>query len=112
MQGKCAKLNQKFRVKELNYLRSKKGLINKLNKKLGKFVIDKEGLNDFARVAIEYLNLFFLYDLIAYYKSVNVLNKYQLEIRKIYESLANLDACISLASYLEETGNFYKSNIY
>jgi DNA mismatch repair ATPase MutS len=81
-------------------------LINRLNKKLGKSIIDKEGLNDFARVAIEYLNLFFLYDLIAYYKSVNVLNKFQLEIRKIYESLANLDACISLASYLEGIGTF------
>lgn len=100
------KVKSDIPVKELNYLRSKKGLINRLNKKLGKFVIDKEGLNDFARVVIEYLNLFFLYDLIAYYKSVNVLNKYQLEIRKIYESLANLDACISLASYLEELKSF------
>lgn len=93
-------------VKELDYLRSNKGIINKLNKKLGKFVIDKQGLNDFARAAIEYLNLFFLYDLIAYYRSVNVLNKYQPEIRKIYESLAGLDACISLASYLEGLKTF------
>jgi DNA mismatch repair ATPase MutS len=88
-------------VKELDYLRSKRGLINKLNKKLGKFVIDKQGLNDFASAAIEYLNLFFLYDLIAYYRSVNILNKYQSEVRKIYESIAGLDAWISAASYLE-----------
>ncbi len=94
-----------YPVKELEYLKSKRRLINKLSKRLGKFVIDKEGLNDFAKAAIEYLNLFFLYDLIAYYKSVNVLNKYQKEIRGIYESLASLDTYISIASYLEEHNN-------
>ena len=103
---KVCKVKSETPVKELNYLRSKKGLINRLNKKLGKFIIDKEGLNDFVRIGIEYLNFFFLYDLIAYYKSVNVLNKYQIEIRKIYESIANLDACISLASYLEGLETF------
>ena len=99
---KMCKVKSETRIKELEYLRRKKGLINKLSKKLGKFVIDKEGLNDFARAAIEYLNLFFLYDLIAYYKSVNVLNKYQNEIKGIYESLAGLDTYISIASYIEE----------
>jgi DNA mismatch repair ATPase MutS len=100
--SKTCKVKSEIPIKELNYLRNKKRLINKLSKKLGKFVIDKEGLNDFVRAAIEYLNLFFLYDLIAYYKSVNILNKYQKEIRGIYESLASLDTYISIASYVEE----------
>lgn len=100
------KIKSETSIKELDFLRSQKGLIKKINKKLGKFVIDKEGLNEVARVFIEYLNLFFLYDLIAYYKSVNILNKYQLEVRKIYESVASLDACISVASYLESIESF------
>ena len=100
------KLKSEIPIKDLNYLFSKRRLISRLNKKLGKFVIDKEGLNDFVRMAIEYLNLFLLYDLIAYYRSVNELNKYRREIRKIYESIGNLDACISLASYLEGLKTF------
>ncbi|MEN8194794.1 MAG: hypothetical protein ABFS12_18380 [Bacteroidota bacterium] len=101
-----SKIKSEFQIKELVFLKEQKGLIKKLNKKLGKFIIDKEGLNEIARVIIEYLNMFFLYDIIAYYKSVNILNKYQPEVRKIYESMANLDACISVASYLEDIETF------
>ncbi|MCK5456334.1 MAG: hypothetical protein KAI45_04350, partial [Melioribacteraceae bacterium] len=98
--SQISKIKSEYSIGEFEFLRKQKGLIKKLKKKLGKFVIDKDGLNDVARVIIEYLNMFFLYDLIAYYKSVNILNKYQLEVRKIYESVASLDACISVASYL------------
>ncbi len=104
--SQISKIKSEYSIGEFEFLRKQKGFIKKLKKKLGKFVIDKDGLNDVARVIIEYLNMFFLYDLIAYYKSVNILNKYQLEVKKIYESVASLDACISVASYLEEVESF------
>ncbi len=96
------KIKTEYKIRELENLHRLSPSIKKLKKKLGIFIIDKEGLIEPLRIIIEYLNLFFLFDLIAYFYSVNVLNKYRLEVRKIYESVACLDAYISIASYLEE----------
>ena len=93
-------------IRELKSLQQKNGLLNSLKKKLGYFVIDKESLNELAVVIIEYLNLFLLFDIIAYYRSVNTLLKHQDEIHTVYQDVAKLDIYISIASYLEETGTF------
>jgi len=97
------KIKTENKIRDLEDLHQLNHVIKKLKKRIGLFVIDKEGLSEPIRILIEYLNLFFLFDLIAYFHSVNILNKYRLEVRKIYESVAGLDACISIASYLEET---------
>ena len=77
-------------------------MLTSLNKKVGYLVINKESLNGMALIGIEYLNMFLLFDIITYYRSVSVLLKNQSDIHKVFESVANLDASISIASYLEE----------
>jgi DNA mismatch repair ATPase MutS len=58
-----------------------------------------------ALIAIEYLNMFMLFDVIAYYRSVNALLKNRDELRAVFEAVGLLDAAISAASYLEENPN-------
>jgi len=89
-------------IKEIEVLKSKRDVLTSLQKKLGYLVIDKQGLHEFLRITIEYLNMFFLFDLIAYYRSVDILLKSREEIRTMFDTCAALDASIAVASYLEE----------
>ncbi len=100
------KIKTKIPVPELKLLRENRGLLKSLKKKLGYLVIDKESLNDLILIAIEYLNMFMLFDIISYYRSVDTLLKNQNEIRRVFESVASLDASISVASYLSELKYF------
>ena len=103
-----SKVKTNIPVPEIETLKKKINLLSSLNKKLGYFVIEKESLNELALIIIEYLNMFFLFDIIAYYSSVDTLLKNQDEIRVVFECVAKLDALISVASYLEE--NQFHSN--
>jgi DNA mismatch repair ATPase MutS len=93
-------------IADIEFLKQKRNLLTSLKKKLGYLVIDKEYLNELALSAIEYLNMFLLFDIIAYYRSANILLKYQNEIHAVFESVANLDLSISVASYLEENNSY------
>lgn len=95
-------------IEELEILKSKSTLLKSLKSKLGYLVIDKQYLGELALAVIEYLNMFMLFDIIAYYRSVNVLMKHQIEIREVFKAVASLDASISIASYLEEIGSYCK----
>lgn len=96
------KIKSNLRVDEIEFLKRKKDLLKSLRKKLGYLVIDKSSMNELAIAVIEYLNMFLLFDIIAYYRSVNILLKNQADIRAVFENLASLDTSISIASYLEE----------
>ncbi len=96
-----SKIDAKIPVAEIEFLKKKKNLLVSLRKKLGYLVINKEQLNDLALIAIEYLNMFMLFDVIAYYRSVNALLKNRKELRAVFEAVASLDTAISTASYLE-----------
>lgn len=89
-------------IDEIELLKSKKVLLKSLKSKLGYLVIDKQYLGELALAVIEYLNMFMLFDIIAYYRSVNVLLKYQDEVHEVFQAVASLDASISVASYLTE----------
>ena len=97
-----SKIKTDNQIDEIEFLKRKRNILTSLKRKLGYLVIDKESLNEFALVIIEYLNMFLLFDIIAYYRSVNTLLKNQNDIREVFESVARLDASISVASYLEE----------
>ena len=90
-------------ITDVENLKQQRPLLKSLRKRLGYLVIDKESLNELIRVGIEYLNLFLLFDVIAYYRSVETLLSHQNDIHKIFKNVASLDACIAIASYLEET---------
>jgi len=95
-----------LKIDELELLKSKKELLKSLKSKLGYLVIDKQYLGELALATIEYLNMFMLFDIIAYYRSVDVLMKHQDEIHELYKAVGSLDASISIASYLEETKKY------
>ncbi|MBA4252247.1 MAG: hypothetical protein C0442_11070 [Chlorobiaceae bacterium] len=96
------KIKSSIRVDEIEFLKQKRDLLKSLKKKLGYLVIDKSSMNELAITVIEYLNMFLLFDIIAYYRSVNILIKNQADIHAIFENVASLDTSISIASYLEE----------
>ena len=98
-------------VAEIENLQQQRILLKSLKKNLGYLVIDKEALNEMVRVGIEYLNMFFLFDVIAYYRSVKTLRLYQSEIHSVYKNVASLDASIAVASYLEEM-NHYSTPVF
>jgi len=89
-------------IDEIQNLIEKKIIIKSLKKKLGYLVIDKQYQNELMIALIEYLNMFLLFDIIAYYRSVNVLLKNQNEIHDVMKSVAALDYAISIASFLTE----------
>jgi len=97
-------------IAELKSLYKQSFLLKSLKKKLGYFVINKESLNELTLIIIEYLNMFMLFDIIAYYRSVNTLLKNRDEMLNVFESVGNLDASISIASYLTEVNYFTKPN--
>ena len=110
--AKClAAIKSDLPIEDLKVLCSKKNLLSKLGKKFSYLVMDKETMNELIASAVEYANMIFLYDIIAYYRSVNLLLKSQASIHEVYKAVANLDLCISLASYLEET-QYYSNPIF
>ena len=105
------KIKTETRIEGINFLKEKKNILINLKKKLGYLVIEKESLNELALVFIEYLNMFLLFDVIAYYRSVNVLLKHQDVIYEVFITVAKLDSSIAVASYLEEVP-FYANPIF
>ena len=98
------------KIEQLEKIRSKSKILNKLSKKLGRFVIDKSMLDGMALLIIEYGNLILLFDLRAYLRSVTIMEEHLDEIREVFESVAELDTIISLASYMEETESLITPN--
>lgn len=96
-----SKIKTNIEIDEIEFLKQKRDILKSLKKKLGYLVIDKSSMNELALTVIEYLNMFLLFDIIAYYRSVNILLKNQADIRATFENVASLDTSISIASYLE-----------
>lgn len=102
---KISTIKTNSNIEQLATLKSKSKILKKLSKKLGRFVIDTSMMNEIAIAIIEYGNLLLLFDLRAYMRSVNILEKHLAEIREVFEAVAELDATISLASYMDEVEN-------
>lgn len=96
---KISKLNIE-NISEINYINSKAHLIKRLNKKIGSLVFNKAAMNDMLSGIVDYLNIYFLYDLKKYSTSVGLIQQNQNEIRQIFLNIAELDSAISVASYL------------
>jgi hypothetical protein len=87
-------------IEQLSVLKEHSGILKKLNKKVSHLVIDKTQLDAFAQIVIEYLNMFCLFDLVAYTKSVIELYRYKAELKEVFDAVASLDAHIAIASYI------------
>ncbi|MGE5497341.1 MAG: MutS-related protein [Syntrophothermus sp.] len=87
-------------IGQFSVLKKYSGILKKLNKKVSHLVIDKTQMDTFAQIVIEYLNMFCLFDLVAYTKSVIELYRYKAELKEVFDAIASLDANISIASSL------------
>jgi len=94
-------LKVRHELPQLSNLRENKEFVRKLRKKIGWLVIDKSRLNDILEVFIEYLNLICLFDLVAFIRSIDHLKLHREKAAVIFDTVASLDAVISVASYLE-----------
>jgi DNA mismatch repair ATPase MutS len=106
---KISKLNG-HDIEQLLFFKEKFSLVKKLNKKIGSFVLDKAAMNEILAGIVDYINIYFLYDIIKYSVSVGLLTKHQKDIQKIFENVAQLDMAISLASYLTNQPFYCKPN--
>jgi hypothetical protein len=97
-----SRIESEHSISGIEKLKRYRDLLVSLEKKLGYFVIDKDTLPEIGAIVIEYLNMLFLFDIVAYYRSVDTLLKYQTEMHDVYKTVAELDAAVSIASYLEE----------
>lgn len=98
-------------LSELDFLKKKKRIVKRIKKKIGSFVIDTAGSNELMSGLIEYLNIYFLYDLKKYSRSIGLLKKYQKDIQKVFETIGKIDIAISMASYLSYVNTYSAPNL-
>ncbi|MFC1614234.1 hypothetical protein ACFL5K_02940 [Gemmatimonadota bacterium] len=101
-----SELEAQSSIPALDYLRKHRSSLKRMKKSIGWLVIDKSKLGDLAEAGIEYLNLICLFDLVAFYRSIDHLLEHRSELAKIYNAVAALDFYISTASYLSSLPSY------
>ncbi len=76
-------------------------LAAKINKKIGWLSIDKTRVDELSASFIEYLNNFFLLDLISFFRATNFIKQNQSQIQDMFKGVASIDAVIAISSWLE-----------
>ena len=97
-----SKMDQIQELPQIGFLKKNRHVLKRMRKKIGFLVFDKSGGNEFIGMIIAYLNLIFLYDLTTYLRSIKYLETQKRVIQHTFESVAELDAAISIASFLED----------
>jgi hypothetical protein len=105
---KFSKIDDHNQIPELQSLRRHRQSANKLNKKISWLIIDRLSLGDLVASAIDYLNYFFLMDLIIFLLSINEIKRLQKPLIDIYENIGSLDSSIAVASYLNSISQYCK----
>lgn len=88
------------KIPQLDSLKENKKLIEKLSKKLGWLLDDSEKFETVQGLAAAYLNTFCFAQLISFFKFMSYLEADQEKISEVYETIGQLDAYISVASFL------------
>jgi len=97
---KLGNMSESHGLPQLEYLRRHAGTICAMRKKIGWLMRDKTAADNLLNMAVEFLNIFFLFDLLAFIRSLKHLKAYRNELRGVYEAVSSLDAEISVASWL------------
>lgn len=85
---------------QIKVLRDAEPISEKLRKRLGWVTMaDPDSLRQPARTAVEFLNTYFLFDIIVFLRSLATLRQNQKVLREILDAVGSLDASISAASY-------------
>ena len=88
---------------DLEGLRAAVAVVGPWRRSLSWATLDSLKLNDLAASAIAYLNCFFLFDVNAYVSSLTLLRQGTPALRRIFETVGELDAARSVASFRAET---------
>ena len=100
--GKLAQINPPYGISELDNLRSLKDFANKLNKKVFWLCISEEQTgSDLVAAFYGFLNHFGLVRLVAFLRIINDLRNSRDKLRRIFDAVGSLDACIAIASWLQ-----------
>lgn len=95
-------------IPQIECLKKHRSFAKFLNKKISWLVIDKSLLNELAAVIIDYFNCFCLFNIVSFIRSIQYIRLNQDKLKVFFETIASLDASISIASYLKSTRNFCK----
>lgn len=104
--GSLSRLEDAQQFPQLRCLKSHCRAAARLNKKIGWLVVDKYKLGDIAASIYDYLNHFFLMDLIIYLISIDEIKARQKSLIDMYENIASLDVAISVSSYLNSISRY------
>lgn len=105
---RLSSVDDQYQIHELHSLRKHRRAANKLNKKIGWLIIDRLRLGDLFASVVDYLNHFFLMDLIIFFASINEIKAQQKSLIEMYENIGSLDASIAVASYLNSISRYCK----
>lgn len=105
---RISKIEDTTQIPELRSLREHRHSAKDLNKRIGWLIIDRLRLSDLAASAVDYLNYFFLMDLIIFLISIKEIKRQQKSLIEMYENIGSLDASISVASYLNSLRRYCK----
>ncbi|MCU7494933.1 MAG: hypothetical protein HF314_14420 [Ignavibacteria bacterium] len=106
---KLSRFEAQVSVEQFSVLKRHWKILSGLNNKIHHLVIDKTRLDPVAQMVIEYLNMFCLFDLVAYTKSVIEIFRYKAELKEVFDAVASLDASISISSYLSSIPFYSKA---
>jgi hypothetical protein len=100
---KLARIAKSADVRELKALRDLKDFVGRLHQKVSWFsLLSEEGASDFKVAVCGFLNHFGLARLVAILSVIDDLRKSRDELRRIFEVIGSLDACIAIASWLND----------
>jgi hypothetical protein len=83
------------------YLRGVRDKITLLRRRLAWFTVDRQSASDLTQAIFEYLNVFFLFDLQLYFRSLPKLEEHRATLIRIFDAVGSIDAAMATASYVE-----------
>ena len=101
--GKLAQISPPSGIRELDTLRSLKDFANRLNRKVFWLCLGEEQTgSDLSAAIYGFLNHFGLVRLVTFLRVIDDLRNSRNELRRIFEAIGSLDACIAIASWLQD----------
>ena len=100
--AKLARIVSSAGICELDTLKSLKDFTARLNKKVFWLSLNEEQASDMAAVVYGFLNHFGLARLVVFLRVIDDLKKSIDKLRRIFEAIGSLDACIAVASWLQD----------
>ena len=99
--GKLARIAAPTGIREFDTLRKLKDFAAALNGKVFWFSLNEERMDALTAALYGFLNHFGLFRLVVFMRIIDDLQKSRDKIRMIFEAIGSLDACVAIASWLQ-----------